>query len=273
MKAIFHKVYWQQSQRNGKYNLMLLIALLSTNIASHYCPNSVLGERFESNLNVGDPGPNSSRGTIPRNESRQAGKRRRRSLQEKIDAINRVRNGKSKAAVARDIGVPESTLRGWCKAEKKIICQNNKIQISRIVSGVQLELYKQYILRSSSDSNNSGAGGSSSRSTPTTQATMLGLPSTSGVTKRAEEFEAGPSYKRIKLENRNNNTVSNITTLALNMQQQWQQTNNTQLNWNKKKHSAPGLTSTMDIPKPSLRTQNNQSSNTEKSSETGSVSH
>jgi len=39
----------------------------------------------------------------------------------------RVRNGESKTAVARDIDVPESTLRGWCKAEEKIILQVNNI--------------------------------------------------------------------------------------------------------------------------------------------------
>ncbi|XP_026275920.1 protein distal antenna-like [Frankliniella occidentalis] len=42
------------------------------------------------------------------------------SVREKIDAIDRVHEGESKAAVARDIGVPESTLRGWCKTEDKL---------------------------------------------------------------------------------------------------------------------------------------------------------
>ncbi|XP_023027242.2 uncharacterized protein [Leptinotarsa decemlineata] len=42
------------------------------------------------------------------------------SAHEKLDAIGRVHNGESKASVARDIGVPESTLRGWCKNESKI---------------------------------------------------------------------------------------------------------------------------------------------------------
>ncbi|KAF3423656.1 hypothetical protein E2986_13976 [Frieseomelitta varia] len=37
-----------------------------------------------------------------------------------MDAIQRVHEGESKASVARDIGVPESTLRGWCKSEHKI---------------------------------------------------------------------------------------------------------------------------------------------------------
>ncbi|XP_018560913.1 protein distal antenna-like [Anoplophora glabripennis] len=54
--------------------------------------------------------------------SARAGKRPMRSLtaHEKLDAIRRVHDGESKASVARDIGVPESTLRGWCKNEDKI---------------------------------------------------------------------------------------------------------------------------------------------------------
>lgn len=49
-------------------------------------------------------------------------KRPMRSLtaHEKLEAIRRVHEGESKASVARDIGVPESTLRGWCKNEDKI---------------------------------------------------------------------------------------------------------------------------------------------------------
>ncbi|XP_075144664.1 uncharacterized protein LOC142219668 [Haematobia irritans] len=39
---------------------------------------------------------------------------------DKIIAIDRVHNGETKASVSRSIGVPESTIRGWCKNEKKI---------------------------------------------------------------------------------------------------------------------------------------------------------
>ena len=42
------------------------------------------------------------------------------STSEKMLAITRVNNGETKAAVGRDMNVPESTLRGWCKDEKKI---------------------------------------------------------------------------------------------------------------------------------------------------------
>ena len=85
--------------------------------------------RYENNLNVSDPGPSTSasRNTMRRNESRQATKRRLKSNHDKLNAIMRVRNGESKTAVARDIDVPESTLRGWCKAEEKIILQVNNI--------------------------------------------------------------------------------------------------------------------------------------------------
>ncbi|KAL2748838.1 hypothetical protein V1477_002958 [Vespula maculifrons] len=57
-----------------------------------------------------------------RGDSARPGKRPLRALSasEKMDAIQRVHEGESKASVARDIGVPESTLRGWCKSEHKI---------------------------------------------------------------------------------------------------------------------------------------------------------
>lgn len=45
---------------------------------------------------------------------------RQLSVQEKISAVQRVHDGESKASVARLIGVPESTLRGWCKNEMKL---------------------------------------------------------------------------------------------------------------------------------------------------------
>ncbi|KAL1129549.1 hypothetical protein AAG570_012494 [Ranatra chinensis] len=45
---------------------------------------------------------------------------RQLSVREKLEAIRRVHEGESKASVARVIGVPESTLRGWCKNEDKL---------------------------------------------------------------------------------------------------------------------------------------------------------
>ncbi|XP_011210652.1 protein distal antenna-related [Bactrocera dorsalis] len=50
------------------------------------------------------------------------GKRPLRNLtpNDKIRAIQRIHQGETKASVSRDIGVPESTLRGWCKNEHKL---------------------------------------------------------------------------------------------------------------------------------------------------------
>ncbi|KAM7359772.1 distal antenna-related [Cochliomyia hominivorax] len=50
------------------------------------------------------------------------GKRPLRNLtpSDKVRAIQRIHNGETKASVSRDIGVPESTLRGWCKNEQKL---------------------------------------------------------------------------------------------------------------------------------------------------------
>lgn len=142
-------------------------------------------------LNVSDPGPSTSqspRQTMPRNESRTAGKRPMRAMtpQEKMDAIGRVHTGESKAAVARDIGVPESTLRGWCKAEEKIRTQLNNVRATGTY---------EHILTSSSDNSDNSRPGSSSRSTPTQN--TLGMSSS----EKIDEPEVGPAPKRIKLEN------------------------------------------------------------------------
>lgn len=51
---------------------------------------------------------------------------RQLSVREKISAVQRVHDGESKASVARMIGVPESTLRGWCKNEMKLRTMSDK---------------------------------------------------------------------------------------------------------------------------------------------------
>lgn len=101
---------------------------------------------------------------MPRNEAvpRQAGKRpvKPLSAQEKVDAIQRVQEGESKASVARDIGVPESTLRGWCKAQHKLLNQAKNQSNSFEGSIVPIESGSELA------SNDSRGSGSLSRSPP-----------------------------------------------------------------------------------------------------------
>jgi len=40
------------------------------------------------------------------------------TVSDKVNAVERVNNGKSQAKVSYDLGVSESTLRGWLKDEK-----------------------------------------------------------------------------------------------------------------------------------------------------------
>ena len=42
------------------------------------------------------------------------------NIKEKLDLIQRVRNGESRAKICRENGIPESTLRGWLKDEDKL---------------------------------------------------------------------------------------------------------------------------------------------------------
>ncbi|XP_067619905.1 protein distal antenna-related-like [Eurosta solidaginis] len=64
------------------------------------------------------------------------GKRQPRNLtpNDKVRAIQRIQNGETKASVSRAIGVPESTLRGWCKNEKKLRFMCNQIGTYKNVS-------------------------------------------------------------------------------------------------------------------------------------------
>lgn len=67
-----------------------------------------------------------------------SGKRpmRNMTMEQKLSAIQRVSlGGESKASVARDIGVPESTLRGWCKNEKKLEDQIQKAALAASSNG------------------------------------------------------------------------------------------------------------------------------------------
>ncbi|XP_011880596.1 PREDICTED: protein distal antenna [Vollenhovia emeryi] len=169
--------------------------------------NGVTIARYEP-LNVSDPGPSTSQPSRQRirNETRTAGKRPLRATtpQGKMDAITRVHAGESKAAVARDIGVPESTLRGWCKAEDKIRTQLNNVRTTGA--------YDQ-ILTSSSDNSNNSPAESSARSTPTNHAVG---PSICGAERMVDDFE--PPLKQARLDTKNLTTfgctvpMSNMTT-------------------------------------------------------------
>ncbi|KAL6423250.1 hypothetical protein ACFW04_010129 [Cataglyphis niger] len=130
---------------------------------------------------------------MPRNEApqRSAGKRPLRALtpEEKLEAIRRVHEGESKASVARDIGVPESTLRGWCKAEHKIINQVNMKNSGGF----------EKITSSSESEENRSTPGAPSRPP---SANLTSGPLTSGGKETSgclEEVE--PPTKRMKVEN------------------------------------------------------------------------
>ncbi|XP_043271906.1 protein distal antenna [Venturia canescens] len=109
-----------------------------------------------------------------RGESARPGKRPLRALSasEKMEAIQRVHEGESKASVARDIGVPESTLRGWCKSEHKI-------------RGM---------------ARNSSTPDSEVHSPASSSGTNLAATAMAASTTHSSEDEAGPAAKRAKID-------------------------------------------------------------------------
>ncbi|XP_012235562.1 uncharacterized protein danr [Linepithema humile] len=138
---------------------------------------------------------------MPRNETipRQAGKRpiKPLSAQEKVNAIKRVHDGESKASVARDIGVPESTLRGWCKAQHKLFSQA-KNQSSSFEGSIQP-------IESGSDDDRSSLRSGSSRSPPTNGNVITGVANLVMRETSNDDAEILPPAKRAKL-------VDNCTT-------------------------------------------------------------
>ncbi|XP_043485419.1 putative uncharacterized protein DDB_G0286901 [Polistes fuscatus] len=133
--------------------------------------------------------------TIPskRGGATRPGKRPMRILSttEKLQAINRIYSGESKAAVARDIGVPESTLRGWYKSEDKLRAMVN----ASPVSGPNSE-----------QSNSSGSQSTSPNRN------MNGIASGSSSTIMEEE---GPARKRPRLD-QTVRTTTTTTTSSVN---------------------------------------------------------
>lgn len=70
------------------------------------------------------------------------GKRPFRNLSaaDKVRAIERIRNGETKASVSRSIGVPESTIRGWCKNEGKLRYMSGQLSSNNCEENIQENL-------------------------------------------------------------------------------------------------------------------------------------
>ncbi|KAF0985625.1 hypothetical protein HZS_6063, partial [Henneguya salminicola] len=54
------------------------------------------------------------------NVKKDIAKRKAYSVTEKLDAVSRVKNGECQAKVSRDLGMSDSTLRGWINEELKL---------------------------------------------------------------------------------------------------------------------------------------------------------
>ncbi|XP_033217806.1 protein distal antenna-like [Belonocnema kinseyi] len=78
-------------------------------------------------------------------------KRSLKSPAEKIEAIERVKNGERKSSVARDIGIPESTLRGWCKSVEKIQNMANTFSPESMAHSPALSSEAHEVIQSSDD--------------------------------------------------------------------------------------------------------------------------
>ncbi|XP_072742520.1 uncharacterized protein [Anoplolepis gracilipes] len=143
--------------------------------------------------------------SMPRNKapSRLGRKLPLRTLSQKLQAIIRIRNGETKASVSRDIGVPESTLRGWCKAAHKLINQ------ALIKNNRNLER-----LSSFSKSNTP----ESSSCSPLTNLTEASI---STDTKESSE-EVEPHKKSMKMDNDMLSTSTSSTSLSSIKQYEFQ---------------------------------------------------
>lgn len=55
------------------------------------------------------------------------------SLDDKERAIARIRGGETKAGISRELGVPESTVRGWVKRAEQRIAREAAVQQGRLL--------------------------------------------------------------------------------------------------------------------------------------------
>lgn len=101
---------------------------------------------------------------------------------DKVGAIDRVHEGESKASVARDIGVPESTLRGWCKSEHKIRSQCNNASAEMIARHSPVSISNGRSMSASGRQSVNSRHSSNSRQSAT------------------PPEEDGPPLKRVKIE-------------------------------------------------------------------------
>lgn len=87
---------------------------------------------------------------------------------DKLDAINRVHDGESKASVARDIGIPEFILRGWCKSEHKIRSQCNNVSTEMITRHCSINIGNDRSMSGNDRQSVSSWDSSSNRQSPHT---------------------------------------------------------------------------------------------------------
>ncbi|XP_014478373.1 PREDICTED: uncharacterized protein LOC106746350 [Dinoponera quadriceps] len=111
---------------------------------------------------------------------------------DKVGAIDRVHEGESKASVARDIGVPESTLRGWCKSEQKIRSQCNNASAEMMARHSPVSIATGRSMSASGRQSVGSRHSSNSRQSATPPS------------------DDGPSSKRVKMERRQNNSPQTV---------------------------------------------------------------
>lgn len=69
-------------------------------------------------------------------------KRKAYSMKEKLEIINKVKNGISKASISKDFGIPEGTIRGWIAEESKLNSFVNKLDEDATLNRKKIRLGK-----------------------------------------------------------------------------------------------------------------------------------